>query len=106
MALTYTAVKRDKARGTMKLTCFQITFDNSYPSGGYAIDAEKMGMDSLISAMWTQDIDTFFDLPIDHANKKLKAAYTAIAAGAAGAELANGSAVLDGKKCLLLALGS
>lgn len=106
MGLIYTEVKRDKARGTMKLTCFQITFDNSYPTGGYAIDASKVGMDALISAMWAQDIDTFYGLSVDHTNKKLLVIYMATSAGTAGAQLANGSAVLDGKKCLLFLLGS
>src|SRR5574343_290209 len=63
---------------------FQVALDNSYPTGGYAIDPKDLGLAEILFFMAAPKSSYVFSF--DHDNKKLMAyRYGGVSAGTSGA---------------------
>lgn len=102
MALTFSTVHKERARGADTLSHFivEITLDNSYPRDGYAIAVADIGMKVRIkhAHFHSQEVGANYVFAWDRTNGKMiiGAAYTSTGAG--GGQLNNASAVLAGRK--------
>jgi|SRR5688572_22743211 len=93
MALTIARLAENipLGRGDKAVGFFQVTFDNSYPTGGEAIAASDFGFDSIDFADVNSRSDvTGKTVAWDRANSKLLV-YTDLAADGISAEAANAS---------------
>lgn len=123
MALTITKTKRNSVSGSKITAYLQVTFDNSYPTGGEAFDANaQSGLGNIDELRMTaaEPTDVAVTFAYDATNKKLlaygsttKASGDAVDAGAATLaggevllELANASAVLNNYKLDIAISGS
>ncbi|MFN3652610.1 MAG: hypothetical protein ACK47B_23785 [Armatimonadota bacterium] len=68
MALTI-AIRKRTSRGNRKSVIADITFDNSYPTGGESLTAADLGMNTLDHV--TPGAATGYVAHYDHANSKL-----------------------------------
>lgn len=123
MALTITKTKRNSVSGSKITAYLQVTFDNSYPTGGEAFDANaQSGLGNIDEIRMTaaEPTDVSMTFAYDATNKKIlaygsttKASGDAVDAGAATLaggevllELANASAVLNNYKLDIAISGS
>ena len=89
MVLTLTKLRRTVV-GNMRLAIYQVTFDNSYPTGGEALTAADLGLSS-IEIMKTDGGDGGYVPQFDYANNKM----LMFEAGADGAALDEVTATTD-----------
>lgn len=80
--LTTKVMKRLKF-GNALATVVEVTFDNSYTTGGKLLDNGKMGLSAVYLAL-AEPTGTYI-FPYDHVSKKLKAVVVATGAEAAAA---------------------
>lgn len=97
-----------KYAGGYRVKLVQITLDNAYPTGGWAITPAQVGLDTTITRLIPLGFTlNGFGLSWDQANRKLKALkfdYPAAAAGAA-IEAAANEAGLNGQVVHCLVVG-
>lgn len=82
------SVKKQSKLGTLHANIADITLDNAYPTGGYAISPAVIGMDSIDVMVISASVGYLFDY--DHVNGKLKVFVTG-ALNAALNQVANGT---------------
>ena len=98
MALSFSTVRKERPQWGIRSGIVDITFDNSYPTGGWAIAASDLGIEALYNLEIPGVTPGGYLLAWDRVNGKIKAFefdYDASADGAAK-ELAASSAALDG----------
>lgn len=104
MALTFTEVHRERARGadTLKHNIYEITLDGSYPQAGYAITAANVGMDVRIkhAHFHSQELGSMYVLGWDRTNGKLQIGVGYTAAGAGGGPVNANLSALNGLKVI------
>ena len=100
MALAYSIKSRDVA-GSQFLRVVDITLDNSYPTGGWALAVKSLGLgtNGVIKFLEVPGSEDGYILQYDEVNTKLKVFQGDNANAAAGpaTELPNASAVMNGK---------
>lgn len=108
MTVTTNVVRRDTLGGTM-FRVVDLTLDNSYPTGGWAITPQMAGFGTNGSVIHVYGISSKdgYSLGWDEVNKKLKVFQgdNTNAASAPGVELPNASAVMNGKVVRALVIG-
>lgn len=105
MALAY-SIKGRGAFGDMWARVIDLTFDNSYPTGGWPLSLTGLGLGASGTILFV-DLSAAkigYILEYDQVNQKIKA-YQNGAGNAPNAELANASAVLNGVVARALVLG-
>lgn len=108
MAVAY-SIKGRGSVGDMWLRVVDITLDNAYPTGGYPLTAQSLGigLNGQILFVDPATVKSGYMFEYDQVNQKLKA-YQNGAGNAPNTELANNSAVLNGlvARCVVLGKGS
>lgn len=109
MALTITTVKKD-VWGTKRVHIADITFDNSYPSGGESLTAADLGFANTLDAVFCEGLAAKADetlavgVKYDYTASKLVAYETAAAAEGPLAQVDNTES-LDTYVVRIMAIG-
>ena len=108
MALSFSTVKNlPKMKGGMRWRIVDVTFDDSYPTGGEAVTAANFGLDTAIYGMFFCGTVAGCVPEWDNTNSKIKfyyADYDAVADGAL-IQLGSTSDLLDAGVLRILVLG-
>ena len=101
MALTVEQLGRTNVTGNRLTVALKITFDNSYPTGGEALDLTAYV--SNIETVHVENMDGYF-LEYDRTNKKVLV-FESGADGSNNDEVGNASSALDGKISFITVTG-
>lgn len=73
MALSLTKIKSD-VWGTSRMNVWDVTFDNSYPTGGEPLTVADLGMSTQLFAVqcYVKGNLAAYEVTYDHTNSKLK----------------------------------
>lgn len=108
MAIATSIIRRDTL-GSLEYRVVDITLDNSYPTGGWAVSAQAVGfgLNGQILGEIGGAIKDGYMLQYDQVNNKIKVFQgdNANAGAAPGVELANASAVMNGKVVRMAFIG-
>lgn len=104
MAVTASLKKRMQA-GELQIRVVDLTLDNSYPTGGWAVTPQQLGL-GLNGVVWFVMLPEIngFTFEWDYVNNKLKAFWGG-GAGAANAQYTNAGAALNAVVIRILAFG-
>ena len=105
MALTYSVKKRLQA-GELSIRIVDVTLDNAYLAGGYALSAQQLGfgLNGKIHFVLASARGGFF-FDWDHTNSKLMVRDATGAAGAASPEVGNANANINALVVRLMVFG-
>ena len=106
MAATFSIIYRQRPRGPegRKMNRVEMTMDNNYVTGGYAVSADNAGMITQLDTLHCQDMDSGFFFQWDRTNKKVKVGL--IGSGGQFTEVSNAATGLNGLKVALWCEGS
>jgi len=104
MALTINPFVRFRQEYGMRRGLVKITFDNSYPTGGWAFGPTDVGLTKFNLVDLPSVTDTGYLMAYDYTNGKIKIFAETGAAGALS-ELAASSAALNGVEIRLMYTG-
>lgn len=106
MALAY-SIKRRGQSGDFQFRLVDITLDNAYAAGGYALSAQQMGLglNGVILAVIGLGVKAGFLTEWDQVNLKLMVRDASGGVGAATPEVANALAGLNGLVTRVFVIG-
>ncbi len=114
MALGFTEIRGSRSEvGQYRRRCYQITLDTDYPTAGWAINPQNVGLDSwfggsflgLAPTTGVTPLTTSYVFQLDTLNQKLQVFATGSADGAGLSEAASGLDALAGRNVIFEFLG-